>query len=70
MISALAVLTLSLQELPTAPPAPKAEFRAVWVATVDNIDWPSKRGISTEQAKSELVSILDKCEELNLNAVI
>ena len=22
------------------------EFRGVWVATVENIDWPSKRGLS------------------------
>ncbi len=54
------------------PPLPtfKREFRAVWVATVDNIDWPSKRGIPTAQAKSELLKILDKAKEMNLNAVI
>lgn len=69
MITALALATLLRQE-PVAPPAPRAEFRAVWVATVDNIDWPSKRGIPTEQAKAELVAIMDKCKELNLNAVV
>jgi uncharacterized lipoprotein YddW (UPF0748 family) len=70
MLAAVALLTMTIQDLPTAPPAPKAEFRAVWVATVDNIDWPSKRGISTDQAKAEMIRILDKCKELNLNAVI
>src|SRR5690349_1920886 len=70
MLAAVALLTLTTQDLPTPPPAPKAEFRAVWVATVDNIDWPSKRGISTDQAKAEMIRILDKCKELNLNAVI
>jgi uncharacterized lipoprotein YddW (UPF0748 family) len=70
MVPMLAFLTLMNQDLPTPPPAPKAEFRAVWVATVDNIDWPSKRGIPTEQAKSELLRIIRKCQELNLNAII
>jgi len=49
---------------------PAREFRAVWVATVDNIDWPSKRGIGTEKAAAELRAILDKAKLLNLNAVI
>ncbi len=32
------------------PPAPR-EFRAVWVATVANIDWPSKPGLSADEQK-------------------
>src|SRR5204863_7150080 len=51
------------------PPAPR-ELRGVWVATVANIDWPSKPGLSTQQQKDEALAILDKCAELNLNAVI
>lgn len=53
----------------TAPASP-LEFRAVWVATVSNIDWPSKPGLSSEQQKKELLDILDRCVELNMNAVI
>jgi uncharacterized lipoprotein YddW (UPF0748 family) len=49
---------------------PPREFRAVWVATVDNIDWPSKPGLTTEQQKNEAIAILDKAKQLNLNAVI
>lgn len=53
------------------PPAPLArEFRAVWVATVDNIDWPSKRGITTQQAMLELDTIFDKAQKVGLNAII
>lgn len=70
MFAAIVLLAVTSQDLPAAPPPPKAEFRAVWVATVDNIDWPSKRGISTDQAKAEMVRIFDKCQELNLNAVV
>ena len=51
-------------------PKPNREFRAVWVATVDNIDWPSKPGLSTVQQKKEATAILDKAKSLNLNAVI
>ncbi|MEM9295888.1 MAG: family 10 glycosylhydrolase [Planctomycetota bacterium] len=51
-------------------PEPPREFRAAWVATVANIDWPSKPGVPTAQAKQELLAILDRCVELNLNAVI
>ena len=50
--------------------SPPSEFRAVWVATVANIDWPSEPGLSTEKQKQEAIAILDKCEELNLNAVV
>ncbi|MEX0610497.1 MAG: family 10 glycosylhydrolase, partial [Pirellulales bacterium] len=52
-----------------APPVAR-EFRGVWVATVSNIDWPSKPGLPSGQQKKELLAILDKCVELNLNAVI
>jgi uncharacterized lipoprotein YddW (UPF0748 family) len=52
------------------PPSIAREFRGVWVATVDNIDWPSKRGLSTEQQKKELLAILDKAVELKLNAIV
>jgi uncharacterized lipoprotein YddW (UPF0748 family) len=51
------------------PPLPR-EFRGVWVATVANIDWPSRRGLPTEVQKKELLAILDKCVELKLNAVV
>jgi uncharacterized lipoprotein YddW (UPF0748 family) len=54
------------QEIPT----PQREFRAAWIATVANIDWPSKKGLSTEQQKTELIALLDKSVALNLNAVI
>jgi uncharacterized lipoprotein YddW (UPF0748 family) len=54
----------------TATPPVAREFRGVWVATVDNIDWPSKPGLSSQQQQRELAAIFDQCVELNLNAVI
>ena len=52
-----------------APPMPR-EFRGVWVATVSNIDWPSRPGLSTAEQQAELLAILDRAAQLRLNAVI
>jgi len=52
------------------PKSPKYEFRAVWVATVNNIDWPSKPGLSTEQQKKEVIDILNLQQQLGMNAII
>ena len=49
---------------------PLEEFRAAWVATVDNIDWPSARNLTTAQQQQELITILDTMQKLNMNAVI
>jgi len=55
---------------PAIAPSPTREFRAAWIATVANIDWPSQRGLPTANQKSELLKLLDTAAELNLNAVI
>ncbi|MCG9894934.1 MAG: family 10 glycosylhydrolase [Fimbriimonadaceae bacterium] len=46
------------------------EFRAAWVATVDNIDWPSKPGLTTPEMKREMVTIMETADRLGLNAII
>ncbi len=51
------------------PPIPR-EFRAAWVASVANIDWPSKKGLPVERQKSELIAILERAQKLNLNAIV
>lgn len=51
-------------------PKVEREFRAAWIATVDNIDFPSKRTLTIEEQKAELVRDLDLAAKLNLNAVI
>ena len=77
----LAVLALSAAAAPcraqTAPPASgeqpppiRREFRGAWVASVANIDWPSRRGLSTWAQQAELLAILDRAVALNLNAII
>ncbi|HEU0014547.1 MAG TPA: family 10 glycosylhydrolase [Longimicrobium sp.] len=53
-----------------APPPVMREFRGVWVATVANIDWPSKPGLAPDSQRAELLAILDRAAELRLNAVV
>ncbi len=55
---------------PDYPPAVAREFRAAWVATVFNMDWPSQTGMSPEQQQAQIVAILNRAQELNLNALI
>ena len=50
--------------------APKREFRGVWVATVSNIDWPSKPGLTVDKQKQELIGILEQHKANGLNAVL
>lgn len=54
----------------TAQESSRREMRAVWIATVENIDWPSSSGISTTQQKRELMELLNLVKAFNLNTVV
>ncbi len=54
----------------TAQKALKREFRGVWMASVANIDWPSRSDISTERQREEFRSILNQHQKNGINAVI
>jgi uncharacterized lipoprotein YddW (UPF0748 family) len=49
---------------------PKPEFRGVWVATVDNIDWPSSKNLSSEAQKNEFIKLLDMHKANGMNAIV
>ncbi len=53
-----------------AEPQAQREFRAAWVATVANINWPSKPGLPVETQKQEAIALLDFLEAHHFNAVI
>ena len=48
---------------------PKREFRAVWIATVDNIDWPSSKRMEPDEQREEFSSLLDFHKKVGMNAV-
>lgn len=56
--------------VPKTVVTPLREFRAAWIATVANINWPSKPGLSTDEQKAEALGILDYLQENKFNAVI
>jgi uncharacterized lipoprotein YddW (UPF0748 family) len=49
---------------------PKYEFRGVWIATVDNIDWPIKGISNVDSQKVEYIRQLDMHQRNGMNAVI
>jgi uncharacterized lipoprotein YddW (UPF0748 family) len=48
----------------------KHDFRAMWIATVLNVDWPSRAGIDAAAQQQEMRSWLDLAVKNNFNAVI
>lgn len=70
VISLLFLLPVSATDDLRQYPIPKREFRGAWIATVVNIDWPSKAGLSTAQQQAELVAMLDNHQRAGINAVI
>lgn len=50
--------------------SPKREFRAAWIASVANIDWPSKPGLPSIQQQEQFIHLLDELKSIGCNAVI
>jgi uncharacterized lipoprotein YddW (UPF0748 family) len=66
----LLLLTAFLHSAQAQLLPPKREFRAVWIATVENIDWPSRRGLPTAQQQQEFIALLNQQQRNGMNAVI
>lgn len=52
------------QEIPL-----KREMRGVWIATVKNIDWPSKDTLSVDQQQNELLDLIETHHSQGINAI-
>ena len=48
---------------------PNAEIRGVWIASVENIDFPSKQGLDAETLKAELEDIVNTTAKAGLNTI-
>lgn len=48
---------------------PDSELRGVWIATVSNINYPSKQGLSEAELKAELDDIIATAKAAGLNAI-
>ncbi len=66
-----ALCLFCLQHTTTAQvSSPNFEFRGVWVASVDNIDWPSKKTLSVAEQKAEYIKLLEMHRKNGMNAVV
>ncbi|GAA1535900.1 glycoside hydrolase family 10 protein [Kribbella lupini] len=52
------------------PKTPLRQFRASWISSVVNIDWPSRTGLTAEQQKAELLTWYDDAVRQHHNAVV
>ncbi|GIG85533.1 glycoside hydrolase family 10 protein [Plantactinospora endophytica] len=61
-------------DCPTDPATPKRQFRAMWIASVVNIDWPTKASYTAPDRiaaqKAEYTGWLDLAQRLHHNAVV
>jgi uncharacterized lipoprotein YddW (UPF0748 family) len=64
------ILALALLLAVAGRGEPVKEFRGAWVATVFNLNWPSKAGLSAAQQQAEMRAILDQARELKLTAIL
>jgi uncharacterized lipoprotein YddW (UPF0748 family) len=52
------------------PPPIARETRAAWVATVANIDWPSRSDLTQPEQVAEITRIVDRAAALKLNMLV
>ena len=54
----------------TAPPPIQREMRGIWIATVANIDWPSRTTLTAAEQRAELTDIFDRAVAGGFNTAI
>lgn len=64
LFTSLFIYTLSLVA------QPRYEFRAVWVASVVNTDWPAAKGLPVEEQKASFIRLMDQYKRIGMNAVV
>ncbi|APT47561.1 glycoside hydrolase family 10 protein [Bacillus safensis] len=62
--------SLAARAVPKGKLESTREMRAVWIASVYNLDWPSKKGLPVAEQKQEFIRLLDEIKAMNMNAVI
>ena len=65
----ICMLALCLSNIQAQTSFPKREFRGAWVATVANIDFPSRTGLNEEKFKAEWTETMRFLSESGFNAV-
>jgi len=55
---------------PDTAPSLQREMRGMWIATVANIDWPSRSSLTPDQQRAELIDILARALAAGINTVV
>ncbi|BDQ12974.1 hypothetical protein TEGAF0_21910 [Sediminibacterium sp. TEGAF015] len=69
-ISILLFILSITSQIGFAQSSPNYEFRGVWIATVENIDWPSKRNLSVAEQKASFIRLLNLHQSNGMNAIV
>lgn len=69
LVSILLILALLVPLFLQPTDAADTELRGVWVSSVYNLDYPSKKDLSKEELKQEADAIIAYAEKCNLNAI-
>ncbi|MEU4509793.1 family 10 glycosylhydrolase [Nonomuraea wenchangensis] len=67
--AATAVPLPAFAETDAAYVPPLHQMRGMWIASVVNINWPSKQGLTADQQKAEYLAWLDLAVQRGLNSV-
>ena len=67
-IFTLLILIISISNTFSQPA--KREMRAVWIASVANIDWPSQRNLTPKAQREEMRKMLDEFSKANINSIV
>jgi uncharacterized lipoprotein YddW (UPF0748 family) len=70
LIACAALLASTTAPAHAQSTSPKHEFRASWIATVVNLDWPDCQTCSSNTQKAQLITMLDKHQEAGINAIL
>ena len=66
----IAAAQTETDSIPKVRTEPKREFRGAWIATVENIDWPTRTDLTSAQQQKQLIDILNAHQQTGLNAVM
>ena len=64
------LLFFLLLSLPLVAQHNKREMRGAWIATVANIDWPSRAGLTAYEQRNEMRKMLDELAKSNINCIV
>ena len=70
LLKSLLLLLLTWFVASAQSQSPNYEFRGVWIATVENIDWPKSKQLTPEEQRASFIRLLDMHQKNGMNAIV